>query len=283
MTHRTTTAYRLCALSLAGALAITGCTGADESAPVTPSPTEPGQVDAAGPTTQPPPTTAAAPVTEQPQPDQAAATATGGDGVPALADIWDDVLANTQSAESVTATITGLIQGQRLQADLRGRLDDSNYQVDLRLDSAAATIIGDDGDYFINGDAGYWELAAGPDSAPLADQWVVLPEDGQGITEQFGMSAMWSGFLGTLPTDEVQMQTSSEQLTELDGVRAYHYRVVTEDAEIWISADGQERLLRLLVDEGTPDRMEVRATDWDSTEPVDRPDGARTVEEIVGG
>lgn len=282
MTHRTTTAYRLCGLSLAGALAITGCTGAEESAPASPSPTDPGQVDAADPTTEPAPTTAA-PVTEQPQPDQAAATTAGDDGVPALADIWDDVLANTQSAESVTAMISGPIEGQRLQADLRGRLDDSNYQVDLQLDDAAASIIGDDGDYFINGDAGYWELAAGPDTAPLADQWVVLPEDGQGIAEQFGMSAMWSGFLGTLPTDEVQMQTSSEQLTELDGVPAYHYSVATEDAEIWISADGQERLLRLLVDEGTPDQMEVVATDWDSTEPVDPPEDARTVEEIVGG
>lgn len=290
--HRTTTT----AVALTLALGLTACGGEDEAEETTPEVTTPAATpdDAAAETgALGTPTDIADETTEETteaeeSTDAATATeeATAGagteDGVPELADIWPDVIANAQAAEAVTATISGVQGGEELEATLTGQMDDSNFQVDIRLDDANAVVMADEGEYFINGDEGFWEMSGAPDPSALAGEWVEAPAEA-GIGEQFSLSALWEDFFQAVPTDAGSLRTSSAELADLDGVEAYHYVVQGENAEIWVSADGEDNLLRVLIDEDSEEPMEITTSDWNDVDPIDPPTDAVPIEELVGG
>lgn len=264
-------------LALTGALAfgLTACGGEDEPAATTPASGETSED--AGAETEGSESTEGTEETEE-DTEQAAPA----DGVPALADIWPGVIDNAESAESMTANIVGNDGQMDIDATLTGQLDDSNFQVDATVDEGKVSIIGDDGTYYIKGDEGFWTLSGAPDPATVADQWIEAPED-MGVDDTFALSSLWEEFFAEVPTDASDLQTSSAELGEVDGVEAYHYTIEGQDAEIWVSADGEDNLLKVLIGEGMTEPMEMTITDWNAAEPVEPPADAVPIEELMNG
>lgn len=286
--RRTTT---LLALPLALSLTLAACGGEDEpeettsaAAPTTPdvADTTPEAQTAAPVESTEAQATEAETTTEEEPTEEETTDAGSADGVPALADIWPVAIDNARASESVTATISGVQGGEELDATLSGQMDDSNFEVDITLDDASATVMADEGVYYVNGDEGFWEMSGAPDPAAFADQWIEAPAD-SGIGDQFTLSSLWEGFFQSVPTDAASLQTSSAELSDLDGVEAYHYVIDGEDAEIWVSADGEDNLLRVIIDEGSEEPMEIVATDWNDVDPHDPPADAVPVSELMGG
>lgn len=210
-------------------------------------------------------------------------TGSAADGeVPALADIWPTALENARETESVTATLTGASDGEEMDVTMQGQLDDSNFQIDMTVDDASASIIADEGTFYINGDENFWDESAPgseDEAQTFADRWIIAPPE-MGVAESMSFSDLWSTFLADVPTDAEQLQTSSAELTELDGQEAYHYVVEDDGTEIWVSADGEDNILKVSTeDEG--EEMELTATDWNDTDLVDPPSDAVTLEELM--
>lgn len=286
--RRTTT---LLALPLALSLTLAACGGEDEpeettsaAAPATPDAAEttPEAATAAPVETTEAEVTEAETTTQEPTEEETTEAAGSADGVPELADVWPDVIDNARAAESVTATMSGVQGGEELEATLSGQMDDSNFEVDISVDEANATVMADEGVYYINGNEDFWVMSGAPDAAAFADTWIEAPAD-SGIGDQFTLSSLWEEFFQAVPTDAASLQTSSAELSELDGVEAYHYVIDGEEAEIWVSADGEDNLLRVIIDEGSEEPMEITATDWNDVDPIDPPENVVPIEELMGG
>lgn len=271
---------RITTLTLTGALALTlSACGGDEE-PEASAPAQTGSTDEAAAETDAPETDEE---TEEPA-EETSETEAGGeaDGVPPLADIWPTVIENANSAESMTATIVGQGEGMTIDATLTGQLDDSNFQVDATIDGAEVSIIADGDVYYINGAAEFWEMSGAPNAEVFGDQWIEAPE-GMGLGEAFSLSSLWNDFFSEVPSDTSDLQTSSAELSEVDGVEAYHYVIDGEDAEIWISADGDDNLLKVIIGEGMEEDLELTVTDWNEAPTVEAPADAVPVEELMGG
>ncbi|WP_192796571.1 hypothetical protein [Serinicoccus kebangsaanensis] len=208
------------------------------------------------------------------------ASAGAADGIPPLDELWPTVIDNADSAESMTTTITG---SDGIDATLTGQLDDSNFQVDASVQGAEVSIIGVEDVYYINGDEAFWTAAGGESLAgTMSDRWIETPP-GMDVGESLSLSTLWEEFFAEVPTDVSDLQTSSAELTELDGVEAYHYVVEDGQADIWVSADGADHLLRVVIaDESGDEDLAMSITDWDDAPPVEAPDDAVPIEDIMG-
>lgn|GEM_PF-4901219 len=270
----------LTSIALAGLLlgGLTACGGEDEPAASPPA-------DAAAES----PEDAAADDTateedmaEETTEEEATEEAAGSSEVPPLEDLWPTVIDNANSAESMTATITGSDDEMTIDATLSGQLDNSNFSVDATIDGAQVQIIAVDEVYYLNGDEAFWTMAgASAEAETLAGQWIETPPE-MNIGDSFSLSSLWEEFFSEIPTDASDLQTSAEELGEVDGVEAYHYTIEDEEAEIWISADGEDNLLRVLISEGMEEPLEMVLTDWNSAEEVEAPADAVPAEELMG-
>lgn len=208
--------------------------------------------------------------------------AAGSSEVPPLEDIWPTVIDNANSAESMTATIMGSDDEMTIDATLSGQLDNSNFSVDATIDGAQVQIIAADEVYYLNGDEAFWTMAgASAEAETVAGQWIETPPE-MNIGDSFSLSSLWEEFFAEIPTDASDLQTSAAELGEVDGVEAYHYTIEDEEAEIWISADGEDNLLRVLISEGMAEPLEMVLTDWNSAEEVEAPADAVPAEELMG-
>lgn len=279
---------RITTLAFAGALAfgLSACGGDDEPEATAPAQTE---SDAAGDGAEESADAGSGDMAQETEGDDMAeetaeeteAPVADGD-VPPLEDIWSDVIENANSAESMTATISGSDGTMAIDATLTGQLDDSNFQVDATIDDGEVSIIADGETYYINGDEGFWGMAGAPDAGSFAGQWIEAPAE-MGIGDTFSLSSLWSDFFAEVPQDGSDLQTSTAELSDLDGVEAYHYVIDGQDAEVWVSADGEQNLLRVLIGEGQEQDIELTVTDWNETEPVEPPEDAVPAEELMGG
>lgn len=293
--HRT----RTVGIALAAALALTvaACGDGDSEDPTTPAPSGPVETDSSQ-TEDPVDTddqTAALPGQDDSDQDTASdettdatdddatsddATDAGSGDVPPLDEVWPTAVENARSAESVTATISGTVDGEEMDATLQGQMDDSNFQVKMKMEGASVELIGDGGDVYLNGDEEFWQVAAGmgEEGSRFADTWIIAPPD-MGVEESLSFSALWAEFLDGIPTEAEDLQTSTAELSELDGEEVYHYVVQGEDVEIWLSDEGEYIRKVSVVDQGDP--LELTATDWDETEEVDPPSDAVSIEELM--
>lgn len=277
---------RLLSLALAGVvgLGLTACGGDEE--PATPT-------TAQSPTTQAPTTEAeattdaAAPATTE---DEAAETAemttqdTAAGEVPELVDIWPTVLDNTENAEALDVVIDGATDGQEIAMHLRGQLDDSNYEATVEMDGAQVEVIMAEGSHYVRGDEGFWSQAGLPNPADLEGMWVQIPEE-MGFADSFSISTLWEDFFASVPTDPADLQTSSAELTELDGQPAYHYEIETEDAEVWVAAEGDPYLMKAILDDGTDaeESMTIEISDYNDVDEVSAPEESTPIEEVIAG
>lgn len=277
---------RLLSLALAGVvgLGLTACGGDEE--PATPT-------TAQSPTTQAPTTEAeattdaAARATTE---DEAAETTeettqdTAAGEVPELVDIWPTVLDNTENAEALDVVIDGAMDGQEMAMHLRGQLDDSNYEATVEMDGAQVEVIMAEGSHYVRGDEGFWSQAGLPNPADVEGMWVQIPEE-MGFADSFSISTLWEDFFASVPTDPADLQTSSAELTELDGQPAYHYEIETEDAEVWVAAEGDPYLMKAILDDGTDaeESMTIEISDYNDVDEVSAPEESTPIEEVIAG
>lgn len=295
------THHRLLTLAAAGALTLglTAC-GDDEKTTTTTTPassTTPSADAAVESATAP--DAAVATVTEEaaassgpltPAADDAATSADAGAGgasagteagVPELEEIWPDVLENAQDAESVHAEFSGVMDGADMQVELEGQTDDSNFRLDLENEGAHVEVRAEGDTYYLKGDEEFWKVTGAPDPAAPADRWVIAPPDA-GIEEQMSFSSLWGELTNTLPSSSVDLQTSAAVKDEVDGEPAYHYTIDGQDAQVWVSADGEDHLLRAVIGDPEGD-IEIKFSDWNEVEKVSMPKDAVPAEELMAG
>lgn len=281
--HRTTTTT---VLAMTLALGLAACGGEDEPEATTPVTTPSASAPAA--TTDASETTDAPAVAEETTEESAdvaeettEAAATNEDGVPPLEEVYATAMENAREAESVSATLEGFSDGVPSGITLHGQLDDSNFRVEVLMGDGKVTLIGDEGEFYLNGTEEFWTDAAGVPSPELVDRWVVIPPE-TGVVDQYGLGVMWESFLSDMPQSSVGLTTSTAERTDLDGVEAYRYVLDGEDVQIWIDAQA-EHFLRVVMDEGGEEPTVMTAQDWDEAEPVDPPADAVPMQELLGG
>lgn len=274
--------------AVAAAVLLVGCGGDDPSpepatTPVASPAASPEAAPEAEETTEAPAPTGDPAVQTEPATDSAAPAesgTTGEDGVPALADIWGEVHRAVDEAESVTLKVDGGSQmAMRLAS---GQLDDSNYRLVMEPFGQRSEVVVADGGQYVKQSNANWEVAGLRSERDLSDQWISI---GTGNGALMTMSEAFGAMLADQPQpgDTVNLQTSSAQLTELDGEPAYHYVIAgAQDVELWVSADGEYRLLGFDNGVGTPDGFSARTSEWDAVELIPVPEGAITPEEARG-
>lgn len=285
--HRPHRSAPVRSLALSGVLCLglTAC-GGDDPAEGTTAP-----VTSAAPTVEEPAATTEEPAEEtteeaattEDETTEATTEAESADGVPELTDIWPNTTQIAQDAEAVAFTVVGSTPQGDIDADVRGQLDDSNYEARVQMDDMEVTIIMAEGVHYVRGNTEFWAQAGAP--ATLADTWISVPEE-MGLGDSFSLATLWGDFGGAMPTDTGDLQTSSAELTELDGEEVYHYVIESEDAQIWIAADGTDELRRIELGGDTApgdEPMVITTSDWDDVDPVEAPEESTPIEEVMGG
>ncbi|ANS79185.1 hypothetical protein SGUI_1789 [Serinicoccus hydrothermalis] len=272
--HRHITTIALSGLLLGG---LAACGGEDEPAAT--------ETESAPEETSAEDTSAPEETTEEMTEEETSEDSGDASGVPAFEELWPTVIDNASNAESMTATIVGSDGEMTIDATLTGQLDDSNFQVDATIDDGTVSIIAVDETYYLNGDEAFWTMAGGEAQAgTLAGQYIEVPPE-MGIGETFSLSSLWEEFFAEVPTDASDMQTSTAEMGDVDGTEAYHYVIEDENAEVWVSADGEDNLLRVLIpgESGEDDDLEMNITDWNDAPQVEAPEDAVPIEEVMGG
>lgn len=297
--------HRLLTLATAGALTLglTAC-GGDDEATTTTTTTTTRTTDAATVTTA---DAAAAPTTTDAaassdaatssdaavltdtatSTDDAAGSTDGGTaagagteaGVPELEEIWPAVLKNAKEAESAKVGFTGVLDGADADMTLQGRADDSNYSLEMQMDGAHVEVRSDGKTLYMKGDQKFWEVTGAPKADALADRWVIAPP---GMDDSMSFSTLWDEMVGSLPEGSGDLQTSSAVKDELDGVPAYRYSIKSEDAEVWVSADGEDNLLKATIADPEGD-IEITFSDWNDVKKIKMPKDAVPAEELMAG
>ena len=277
--HRHITTLALSGLLVGG---LTACGGGDKPAATE---TESAQESSAQETGSSEEESATEETTQESSPEETSEESGGeASGVPPLEELWPTVIDNANSAESMTTTIAGSDGEMTIDATLTGQLDDSNFQVEATIDGGEVSIIAVEETYYLNGDESFWTMAGGEAQAStLAGQWIEAPPE-MGIGDSFSLSTLWEEFFGEVPTDASDLQTSTAEMGEVDGMEAYHYVVENDEAEIWVSADGEDNLLRVVIAEGAEagDDLEMNIRDWNDAPQVEAPQDAVPIEELMG-
>jgi len=159
--------------------------------------------------------------------------------------------------------------GQKLQLDVAGDRAGTKMRLRVNFGNGAIEILKVNGDFYLKADAAYWTRLDG--SAMIAKLTA-----GKYVKVVAGSAAGMGGFtVGTLLNQVFAQDISTAdnlntqvQTTAVAGVRAYLLTAkVGGDARIYVSADGQARLLRT---ESTKNGI-LDFTEWDSVAPATPP------------
>lgn len=210
-------------------------------------------------------TTAAGDATTS-RPSAAASVATTA---PAAATVYQMMRKSGAAATSVHVQGAYTDMGQKLQLDVAGDRAGTKMRLLVNFGNGAIEILKVNGDFYLKADAAYWTKLDG--SAAIAKLAA-----GMYVKVAAGSAAGMGGFtVGTLLNQVFAQDISTAdnlntqvQTADVDGVRAYLLTAkVGGDARIYVSADGQARLLRT---ESTKNGI-LDFTEWDSVAPTAPP------------
>jgi hypothetical protein len=261
---------RMFTVSLAAvAITVAGCSSSEEPPAATSAPTAEDTAD----------DTASETTDEAAETTDAAPGELDGD-VPAFADIWEEVIANSSNAESLTADLSTNQGGEEITFYLSGQLDDSNFEIRANLPGQQVEMVMADGRMYLRGDQGFLESTGMPAPEAAAGTWIVLPE-GMDIGDDFSLQGLWRDAFSDFQMPE-STEVKESELTEVDGVEAYRYLVTDDGADVEVWVDAAE--LMLLKVEGSDGGEGVSMTfkDWNAVGPIATPEGATPIEELMG-
>jgi hypothetical protein len=180
--------------------------------------------------------------------------------------VYQQMRRSATGAKSVHIKGVFTDRGQQTQLDVAGDLSGTSMRMSVNFGAGVIEVLKVHGDFYLKADAAYWTRLEGSAATArtVADKYVKVPA---------GSAAGMGDFrLGTL-LDKVFAEDISTagvlntkvQATDVVGMPAYLMTAKAGgDAKLYVSADGQARLLRA---EGTKDGT-LEFTEWDSVVPT---------------
>lgn len=204
-----------------------------------------------------------------------------GSSVPKLEEVWPEVRENIQNATSVS--ITGQMEqnGETINLDMSGQMDDSSFAGEIAADGISMELIGNKETTYIKPDAAFWEDQGGGSAMMemVGDKWIEAPSQ-----SGMNMSSFYEGFRDETPEGEEFNDTeyTSEEI-EHEGQQVYKYTGTDKDSgepiTVLVNKDNQlVRLEREASGEQSEDESSegsgtgaIDFKDWNSVEPVEMP------------
>lgn len=203
-----------------------------------------------------------------------------GSSVPKLEEVWPETRENIQNATSVS--IVGEVEqnGDTINLDMAGQVDDSSYSGKIASKGISMELIGNKETTYIKPDAAFWEDQGGSAMMDMVgDKWIEAPAQ-----SGMNMSSFYEGFRDDAPEGEEFNDTeySSEEI-EHEGQQVYKYTGTDKDSgePITLLINKDKQLVRLerqasseqsegeSSDGAGPGAIDFK--DWNSVEPVEMP------------
>ena len=166
-------------------------------------------------------------------------------------------------------------KGQPLRLDVAGDRAGRTMRLVVDFGNGPIEILKVTGSFYLKADAAFWTRLAGSaaTAAQAAGKYVTVPAGSAAGMGDFTISSLLTRvFTQDVPATE-ELNTTV-QTTRVHGVRAYLMTTTTRgDGKIYVSADGQARLLRTeSTTNGTLD-----FTEWNSVPPANAPQADQRV------
>lgn len=201
----------------------------------------------------------------------AALSLSGCASEPALDQVWPEVRANIQNAESVTLQGTGVMDGEEMTVDVSGYTDDSFISGTITMGEIEMELLGDDENVYIKPNEALFEQMGGSVvSGLVGDNWIEAPA-GEALT----MSDIYDSLREELPAEDSYGDAEYEvETVDRDGEEVYQYSGTLEDsdepASLYIDQDDQLVRLETTPDEGD-EQVAVDFSDWNAVEKTSMP------------
>lgn len=201
------------------------------------------------------------------------ATAPAREKVPRSDQLVQGALDSLKKAKSARMSYKGTVGGQTVTAEIAGNREGTNQQVKINSgDTGSMTILTVDGQNYIKASKAFWSSRGGlseRQAKQVADKFVATQSSE--VSEEMKLDT----FLNQVQTHQVNaadMYNTKVEEDSVNGQKAYKLtqRIGTDDATVWISADGSYHLLRVT---GTIEgqTQELAFADWNAVQPFEAP------------
>ncbi len=255
-------------LAACAALALTGCSGDEAPASVTP----PATATAASPT--PTVTTATPTATTSVEP---APSATAQER-PTVGEVYRDARTASLSAGSGRAAGTQTRDGRTLRIDVEGVANGSNQKVLITTPSGGTSEVITVGTrYWLGGDEAFWVEQTGDPraGADMVGKYVEIGESDATELGAFTLRGILTEKFG-LPEFAALEASSSRAATASVKGRAAYVLDGRSGARLWVAADGSGALLRAVGPKSAP--SDLTFTGWERAKTFRQPPADRIVE-----
>lgn len=193
----------------------------------------------------------------------------GARAAPTAAAVYQLMRKSGAAAKSVRMRGTYTNNGQELQIDAAGDRAGRTMKLLVNFGLGGIEVLKVNDDFYIKADAAFWTRLDGSAaiSALAAGKYVKVPPGSAAGMGDFRLGALLDQVLANDVFSAGRLNTKVKT-TDVDGVPAYLLTTkVGGDAKIYVSADGQARLLRA----GGTKSGTLDFTEWDSVVPTSAP------------
>ena len=195
---------------------------------------------------------------------------------PSAADIYKQAQKSAAAAKSVRITGSFTESGKKLQIDVAGDRAGTNTKAIVNDGTGVIEILTVGGSYYFKADAAYWTKNGSAALATLAaGKYVTVPAQSAASLGNLKMGTLLDTILSADMSTAGKLTTNVDK-TVVGGVPAYVLtdKIASNGAKIYVSADGKNRLLRL-VSPKTQGSLDF--TQWDAVAPVSPPSADQIV------
>jgi len=195
--------------------------------------------------------------------------------VPSAKVLYEMMRKNAAAAKSFRIKGEITTGGRKLTIDVAGDRDGKNTRALIKDGTLEAELLTVAGGVYVKANAAYWTKNANAATAKVVSGKYVKVPAGAGVMDDLKVGSFLDGvFAKDLPQAGAQQKVEA---TNLGGVPAYVLtdKVAGDNSKLYVSADGQARLMRLVsakVNIGTLD-----FTEWDAVAPMNAPSADQLV------
>lgn len=218
-----------------------------------------------------------------------------GSSVPTIEEVWPDVRENLVNAESVKVSGEITQDGQDMNVDMSGHVDDSSYSGNIAMGEYTIEVLGNADNTYVKANEAFWEANGGAQLLSLiGDKWLEAPAEEMGFT----MSSFYDSFSSEAPeASEFEGKEFTAEEVEHNGEQVYKYTGTEDESgdpvSYFINKENQlVRMERPESTEGSSDAASDDAsgdasaspsassgagagaidfTEWNAVEPVEMP------------
>jgi len=188
--------------------------------------------------------------------------------VPSAAALYQMMRKSGAAAKSIHIKGTSTDKGQDLQLDAAGDRVGRTMRLLVDFGPGPIEVLKVNDDYYLKADVGFWTRLEGSaaNASLAAGRYVKVPAGSAAGMGDFRVGTLLDQVLATEAFTADRLNTTV-QTADVDGVPAYLMTSKAGDARIYVSADGQARLLRA----ESPKVGTFSFTEWDSVAPTGEP------------